>query len=303
MLAIWLLGGTGMLRNVEYHLGHPDHTYTRAREAATADAVDVLFIGSSHAYRTFDPRVFAANGLTTFNLGSSNQTPIQTEALLHRYLHRLNPRLVVFEVHPDILAYDGVESSLYWLCNAPPSIHNIPMVIRSHNAKVVCTAIYATLHNACSKQFGTFAEEPCIDGNCYVRGGFVERNDEPWKPSPQPADTVHPLPDQLHALQRTLQWLAKEGVDCLMLEVPDSRALEEATAGLEEFRQQMRALGDFHCPRPEALCDSLHFLDPGHLNPDGARLYCDYITDLIYEHLGTHVRNLARRAGPGPVRD
>src|SRR3972149_6768649 len=37
---------------------------------------DLIFLGSSHCYRCFDPFVFQKFGLTTYNLGSSSQTPI-----------------------------------------------------------------------------------------------------------------------------------------------------------------------------------------------------------------------------------
>jgi len=71
--------------------------------------VDILFLGSSHSYRGFNPQYFS--GYKTFNLGSSAQTPIQTNLLLKRYLHQLNPKTIVYEVYPISLSIDGVESS------------------------------------------------------------------------------------------------------------------------------------------------------------------------------------------------
>lgn len=35
---------------------------------------DILFLGSSHCYRGFDPRVFKNIGYNIFNLGTSSQT-------------------------------------------------------------------------------------------------------------------------------------------------------------------------------------------------------------------------------------
>ena len=299
---VCLTGGSGWLRNVQYRLGMEDHTLTRSREAATWGPVDVLFVGSSHCYRTFDPRVFEAHGFSVFNLGSSNQTPMQSEVLLHRYLQRLSPRLVVIEVHPDIIAYDGVESSLYWLTNAAPTWHNLPMVVRSANAKVVCTALYSSVRNQ-RQDFRQYDEPVDIAGNRYVSGGYVERDLEHWHPEVQPADTVRPLPSQLRALRRMVALIEASGAECLLLEVPDTKALEESLEGLDDFRQRMRQYGDFHCPRPPQLDDSLHFYDPGHLNQQGVELYDEYIIDLLYEHIGTDVGHVARRSGSGIVCD
>ena len=76
---LWALGGTGRLRNVTYSLGHDDRLLTKVREASSRRGADVLFLGSSHAYRTFDPRLFAERDIEVVNLGSSIQTPLQSE--------------------------------------------------------------------------------------------------------------------------------------------------------------------------------------------------------------------------------
>ena len=63
----------------------------RFNEVRLYENLDILFIGSSHAYRTFDPRFFNSMGLRTFNLGSTAQTPLNTYYLLKIYAKSLNP--------------------------------------------------------------------------------------------------------------------------------------------------------------------------------------------------------------------
>ena len=69
-------------QNVNYKKGAPGYLYSRIKEIRTAKNTDLLFLGSSKAYRGFDPRIFEAAGYRSFNLGSSNQTPIQTYLLV-----------------------------------------------------------------------------------------------------------------------------------------------------------------------------------------------------------------------------
>jgi hypothetical protein len=76
------------------------YAYSRLEEVKNYSNIDILFIGSSHAYRGFDPRIFEKNGLKTFNLGTSAQTPLQTEILLNRYLEKLNPKMIIYDVYP-----------------------------------------------------------------------------------------------------------------------------------------------------------------------------------------------------------
>ena len=92
------------------------HMYSRISEIKNQEDVDILFLGSSHAYRGFDTRIFLENGYKSFNLGSSAQTPTQTKVLVERYLGSLNPELVIYEVYPKTFTMDGVESSLDYNC-------------------------------------------------------------------------------------------------------------------------------------------------------------------------------------------
>lgn len=279
VLLLWMLGGTGKLRNVEYRLGHADHTYTRLREADTTHGVDVLFMGSSHSYRTFDPRMYPE--MKVMNMGSSNQTPIQTEALLHRYLKTLSPRLVVIEVHPDIMMYDGVESTLYLLCNSRPSWEMVPAVVRSHNAKVYCTAVYAMLHNGLGRAFAEYEEPADIAGNVYVQGGYVERPMEHYAPQAHPRQTIRPLKNQRAALQRCVEYLKRQGVPYVLVEVPDTKVLMDSYDNLDEFQREMSAYGPFVGKRVAALDDSLHYYDDSHLNQRGVEVYNEMLRDSV----------------------
>lgn len=274
---LWLLGGTGKLRNVTYYLGRVDCLYTKAKEADVTPDVDVLFLGSSHAYRTFDPRIYAQRGLRTFNLGSSNQTPMQTEVLLHSLLDTLRPRLVVFEVHPDIMQHDGVEAAIYMVCNVRPSWSMIPMVLRTHNMRVVATAVYALPHNLLSREFATF-EEP---REMYVPGGFVEHEMEYFTPKPQPVTEVNPLPEQMAALKRCTQYLSNRQIPYILLEVPDTKCLLESYSNLSVYQYEISAYGEFYFKTVDALDDSLHYYDAGHLNQSGVEVYNDYICDSL----------------------
>ena len=61
ILMIW---GNGVPADFRFNLNHkgsPGHMFTRLREVRERKNVDVLILGSSHAFRGFDPRIFAQN--------------------------------------------------------------------------------------------------------------------------------------------------------------------------------------------------------------------------------------------------
>lgn len=124
--------------NLRYVAGGYGHMHTRLQEVKTLDSIDILFLGSSHAYRGFDPRIFGDAGYTVFNLGSSAQTPEQTLVLLRKYLPQLHPNMVIFEVYPATFANSGVESSLDLISNSRPDFLTLQMAfsindIRTYN--------------------------------------------------------------------------------------------------------------------------------------------------------------------------
>ena len=98
-------------KNLQYIQGAYGHTYSRLSEVDTIQNIDLLFLGSSHAYRGFDNRYFERVGITSFNLGSSSQSSVQSNYLLKRYLKQLNPKQVIIEVYPlTTFGLDGSES-------------------------------------------------------------------------------------------------------------------------------------------------------------------------------------------------
>ena len=67
-------------KNINHRMGAYGHVFSRFQEAASSQNIDVLILGSSHAYRGFDTRIFAEQGIRAFNLGTSAQTPIPDNA-------------------------------------------------------------------------------------------------------------------------------------------------------------------------------------------------------------------------------
>ena len=121
--------------NINYRIGSYGHMSSRLSEIKGYSDVDILFLGSSHAYRGFSTRIFLENGYKTFNLGSSAQTPAQTKVLLNRYLESLNPKMVIYEVYPNTLSTDGVESALDIIANDKNDLHSLKMALKINNIK------------------------------------------------------------------------------------------------------------------------------------------------------------------------
>ncbi|RKD21937.1 hypothetical protein [Caminicella sporogenes] len=69
--------------------------------------IDLLFLGSSHAYRSFDSEIFDKKlKVNSFNIGSSSQNPIDSYYVLNEVLRYKKPRMVVYEIYWKVFEGD-----------------------------------------------------------------------------------------------------------------------------------------------------------------------------------------------------
>ena len=287
VLLIWMLGGTGGVRTVVTDMGNTGHLFSRVRECRQYHDIDVLFIGSSHTYRTFDTRYYRAHGISCFNLGSSNQTPVQSLTLLTDYIDSLRPRCVVFEVHPDIIILDGVESCIDILCNTPLTPTTCRMALQTGNMKVANTCLYAFYSQRIRHRLDNFVEDSIINLSAYVPGGYVEINDSLFHYSDSPTTTIIPHSRQEKALRPCLSLLNQRCIPYLLVEVPDTRELRASYTNLDEFQRQMSDLGPFVCDTLP-LVDTIHFYNPNHLNTKGTAIYNQWFLPILLKFMAEH---------------
>lgn len=281
-------GGLGprAIRNLKVPYGHEGHSLSRSKEVAALQSADILFLGSSLAYRGYDTRIFASLGIIPFNLGSNAQTPIQGEMLLARHLRRLRPTLVVLTLDPSILNNDGVEASLDLLANGPIDAHALTMALRTWHLKTWNTLVHCSAKRCL---FGPLdhSESLRIGMNTYVPGGFVERDLEFAKPrklrasgkSKGPASTdPSSLQDHTHrqlaAIARMVDMLHREQVRFVIVDPPVSSTRRASYGDHSDFASVMRSFGpyvDMHDLK--GLDDVEHFYDENHLNQRGVEFF------------------------------
>ncbi|EYE88719.1 hypothetical protein Q428_06420 [Fervidicella metallireducens AeB] len=79
------------------------------------ESIDLVFLGSSHAYRSFDPFVFDKEiGLKSFNMGSPLQKPVESYYVLKETLEYQKPSVVIFEVYWAIFNDEKYFSTKIW---------------------------------------------------------------------------------------------------------------------------------------------------------------------------------------------
>lgn len=262
-------------KNLNYALGAYGHMFTRVREAKTTKNIDILFLGSSHTYRGFDNRIFQEAGYSSFNLGSSSQSPLQTELLLKRYLDDLNPKLVIYETYSSTFSTDGVESSLDVIANDQMDLNLIEMVLKENHLKVYNSFLFAMFKNAIGTQ-KNHHEDLKKKEDIYISGGFVEREMNYFMhQNLKPSSEILTFEEyQLQAFQNILDMLKERNIPYVLVQAPITTSLYQSYSNNEFFDSLLLSYGPYRNFNLQMqLDDSLYFYDSHHLNQNGVEIF------------------------------
>ena len=259
--------------NVNYRIGSYGHMYSRIKEIKKFKNIDLLFLGSSHSYRGFDTRIFEKYGCKSFNLGSSGQTPIQTEVLLDRYLDSLNPKIVVFEVSPMLFSSDGVESSLDLIANDKNDLLTVTKLIKWNNIKTINTAIIGFWRDYMGLN-ADFIEEKKKGNDYYVSGGFVEKKLKFYKPEPIDKHEINIKDDQFEAFKNCINKIKKRNIKLILVQVPITKNLYNSYTNTQYFDDSISKYGNYYnFNKLLNVQDTIHFSDSHHLNQLGVEFF------------------------------
>ena len=262
-----------MRGNLKYRIATYGHTLTRFRQAKRVSNVDIVFLGSSHAYRGFDVRLFEKAGYKVFNLGSGSQTPLQTKVLIDRYLDDMNPKTIVYEVNLVDFSSDGVEGSLDLISNDYINLKTVSMAFEINHLKTYNTLIYGIIYQI----FGLNSK--CIEpikknGDTYINGGYVEKKIKYYKGNYKRirGDVINP--QQLKAFDQIVKKIKDKHIHLILVQAPVTSGYYNSLSHASQFDSLMR-IYDNYVDYNEVLKmnDTLDFFDAHHLNQHGVEKF------------------------------
>lgn len=280
----------GFFNNIKFIRGGHGFLWSRLREAEITKDVDVLILGSSIAYRGIDTRAFDSLGLKAFNLGSSNQTPLQTEYLLNKHLERMNPSIVIWDVTPFTLNNSGYESYIDLVSNDGANWKLFHMIGKHKKYEGIHTLVYVWMKESLTNYY-SFKESKFKKNDKYISGGFVEKN--------YSTSNVEVLEDkkplllkeyQKESLENSLINLKIRGAKIFLITGPLNPIVYSNVANRDEINgyfknivKKYELLGfiDFNQIIGDKLDPIYHFTDPSHLNQIGVEIYNEKLIELL----------------------
>jgi hypothetical protein len=258
------------------------YTLTRLQEVKEVSDIDILFVGSSHAYRGFDPRIFKEIGLNAFNLGTSAQTPLQTKFLLDRYLDEINPKEIIFQVSPLNFFTDGIESSVDIISNDFVDLQSIQLMLKTKDVNTYNTLIYSVYEDVLGKKT-MFKENLAQRGNTYISGGYVETSNTGYKGDQKNRTDFSFKKIQLKAFDDMIEMVKSKGIKYRLVYVPITTPLYTTISKQYDFDALMNTYGAYYNFNKTQSLDSTFFYDKDHLNKKGVAVFNKkLITDLNF---------------------
>lgn len=278
-----------LTRNLVFYQGGNSFIWSKFQEADTIENIDLLIIGSSLANKGIDPRNFEKIGFKTFNLGSNAQTPKQTEYLLDKYLDKLNPEIVIWEVTPETFEYLGIESFIDISSNTKINWNLIKQGV-SYFDLIPLNTLIISYWRQIFWDFYNYKERRIKGGNIYVPGGYVESgNFEFIEDNDFEKKQFNFLNSQKESFVRSLENLNKRGVEVFLVSAPTTNKYflskqnwNEVFLFFESFvlKELILEYKNFNNLYPE-FGDNLElFNDNMHLNKKGVE---EYNRILIFE--------------------
>lgn len=266
--------------NISYRPAAYGHLQTRIEDIQNHPDVDLLFIGSSHAYRSFDPRIFDQYGYSSFNLGSSSQSPEQSLYVLKKYFAQLNPDTVIIEVYPEVFTMDGIEAATDFISNDSLDLKMMKWVFSMENIRILNTLIIRIFDREIRNK--TYDEPKHHGDDQYIDGGFVAVDWNYQREKSNPAQTtLNYRQSQFNAFYSMLSFLEQKDTPYILVQAPYTRKLYSSFTNLESFDKKMAAAGPYFNFNEIMTLDKSDFYDSDHLNQRGVYLFNTYLLEHI----------------------
>ena len=126
---------------------------------------DAIVLGSSHAYRGYDPRIFEQAEVSVFNAGTSAQNAKGSLVLYNEYL-RDRADVFILDVYDPVFELEGTESNMRLIQNVPTNTAAFALVKQE-------VKMYTL--NALVVRLASLNVKDEAPNNDYVKNGFCEK--------------------------------------------------------------------------------------------------------------------------------
>ena len=229
---------------------------------------DAIVLGSSHAYRGYDPRIFEQAGVSMFNAGTSAQNAKGSLVLYNEYL-RDRADVFILDVYDPVFELEGTESNMRLIQNVPTNAAAFALV-KQEVKMYTLNALVVRLASMNVKD-----EAPNTD---YIKNGFCEKKGILYAVEPLNDSVFDANEEMFLAFEKMIKQMQSEGKRIVLCShpLPACHGLHNYhDKFLQRFSPLIQRLGvpyiDFTYYTEGFGINE--FADLSHLNQQGVELY------------------------------
>lgn len=243
-------------------------SYEKFQEFSPNQHHDVIFLGSSRAQQGYDSRFFNKQGLSSFNLGSSGQTIMQSYYVAKNYLTSSNTDLLILDLFDGSFTSKGIESGSDLIQNLDSDQAAFQIAWSLKDIRAINMFVL--------RLFSKFSP-PLYHSEDYVGLGFKENTDSVHTETDYISKPIEFLDRQVSYFSQILSHCEEQGISILLIYSPKPKEYERSNQ--LQFLSHIRSIADqYQVPlwdygRDHPLHSTNHFYDHHHLNQAGVEIF------------------------------
>jgi hypothetical protein len=245
-------------------------TYKKFEEFNPEEKYDIIVLGSSHAYRGYDPAIFASYGYKLYNLGSSAQSVLASYVIARNYIHHDNCRVVIIDLYDRIFKNSSIESLSDVTQNVSSDLAAAELCLRSHDLRAI--NMY-TLRMFCK------FSQPLNKDTLNLNHGFQASEKQLVLPgTPKDADYISNK-ETLHYFAKLIRYLHREGIHIVLAEHPLPEVYTVPDSRHAVFKRDINSIISkynikwYDLVKDSSMTGIQYYADENHLNFRGVKKY------------------------------
>lgn len=231
---------------------------------------DIIIIGTSHAYRGYDPEVFLNHGIKARALATSSQSLKSSYVVAKSLVNKNNCDLVIIDLYERIFANSSLESTADLIQHLPDNKSAARMVWEAKDIRAL---------NMFATRLASYNSKPLFDSEVEMKDGFGTSSDTiSFPPKKRYYDYSYKSnPEQFKYLIKLVNYLKSEGIKVVLTECPlpyfvDSNNHQKFLNDLEPVLKELD-VPFYNYAYQSDLNDIVYFYDDNHLNRAGVKRY------------------------------
>jgi len=242
---------------------------------------DLLVIGSSHAYRGYDPRIFQRNGIDMYSAGSGFQNTLASFVLLENIFIPKKNDIVIIDLFDQTFEGDGVGSYARLIQNVTSYTAATELARRQPDIR--------TFNSLMCRIFSDQSRIEVPDEPGYLYNGYCPKNDTAVISSSE----IRKIPSFnmsfVKYLKETIRLIKSQNAHPIAVSHPQPKTLTNETFHKEFLELVMPVLQEegilyLDYNSNHNLNNSEHFADSNHLNQAGVELFNSKLISDMKEH-------------------